>query len=992
MQDDRRKIRLPQSYLEIEEQKKREAATVQETYLMPPEQMDGADEPDWMQEFAQRKPVFLPEIPDDVVPAPARPASMDYARDAEYDFNLANDAPRPGEPQTLRIELPVKNAAAPQPRTIYDHQADGFLPKASAAPHGAPQARTPSAMQMPSLQTPPQQNGEPYIARRTMPLADSALQDAARAEHARQIQASAPQGQAAVPAQAAYHPRHTAPEKNATKQHRKASRNRTAHTNEPREQTAQDGRPLPEEAARAPQGTPPQTPPRKKKQPQKKKKHRLLKTLMGFFVCLVLVVCAGLAVYLNIATQNDFLWLDLEQLRHRDATVLYGSDGAGGQQEYARLAATQQKVWVDLENVPQNLQHAFVAIEDQRFYKHDGVSITRTMYAVLNEIKFMLTGTYFGGEDGIKQGASTITQQLVKNLTYDNEAGGIEGYFRKIREIYRAYKLDADYEKDEIMEAYLNVIGFTGNTAGVQAESIKLFNKTVGDLTLEQCASIAAITKNPYRYDPIRNPETHLTRRNYILYEMWQQEYITEEEYNTASAQPIGLEPGAVEMPEAPVTSYFTDKLIEDVSNDLERAYGLSRAETTNLLYNGGLRVYTTVDMGLQTAMEQSMKNGTQFFPQPGIQATVTERDENGEPVLDEAGNPVKKNVTETPQAAMVSVGYDGSLKAVVGGIGEKDISRGFNRGTSAVRQVGSTMKPIGAYALAVENNKVHWSTAVMDSPVRKIEDEATGEMREWPANFTKTYSNVPVLVSDALAESINTVAVRVGERAGVRNIYNFTRNQLGITTFTREDRAAGPMILGSSTYGVTPYELAGSFMMFGNGGSFTTLHSYTDVQTGYGYSLLKPQIKTAQVLSPDAAYVMNRMLKGVMEGSGTAAGYAVRGEMESIGKTGTTSDNRDYWFVGMTPYYVTATWYGYDSGAALNTSRGTHAPTTAWRAVMQQAQRGLEPLAFPVDESVLAEKYCNESGSLATPGCPRTRAGYYLADNLPGKCILHGG
>ena len=338
----------------------------------------------------------------------------------------------------------------------------------------------------------------------------------------------------------------------------------------------------------------------------------------------------------------------------------------------------------------------------------------------------------------------------------------------------------------------------------------------------------------------------------------------------------------------------------------------------------------------------------------------------------------------------MVSVDYEGRLCAVVGGLGEKEVSRGFNRGTDALRQVGSTMKPIGAYALALQQDKITWSTPFLDAPVRQIEDENTGEMKDWPANFSKTYSEKNMLVADALAQSINTVAVRVGELAGVNNIYRFVTEQLEISSFTEEDKDSGPMILGSSTYGVTPCELAGAYMMFGNGGTFTTLHCYESVQTGAGREILVPDVETKQVLDSDTAYVMNRLLRGVMEGNGTAAGYSVGGSMDSIGKTGTSSDNRDYWFVGLTPYYVTATWYGYDSGFALNTSAGTHAPTSAWRYVMRKAQNGLETKEFPVDSTVVQEEYCLSSGGIATANCPRTATGYYQADNLPEMCTEH--
>ena len=721
-----------------------------------------------------------------------------------------------------------------------------------------------------------------------------------------------------------------------------------------------------------------------------RKKHRVLGVVVSVCLSLCLFVGIFLAGYIKIATQNDFLWLDLEQLPHKDATVLYAKNAENTWDEYARLEATQQKIWVPLSEIPLDMQHAFVAIEDKNFYKHSGVSWHRTVFAILNEAKHALTGTYFGGENGQKQGASTIDQQLVKNLTRDDNAGGIDGYFRKVREIYRAWKIDKDYEKDVILEAYLNVISFTGNTAGVEAESRKLFNKSAKDLSLAQCASIAAITKNPYRYDPVAKPENNLTRRNYILYEMWQQGYITEAQYNKASAEDIGLSPGKVEVPETETTSYFTDKVIEDISDGLSEAYGLNREETTNLLYNGGLRIYTTVDATLQTAMEKAMRYNGQYFPQKGVPSKAYEYDENGKKVLDESGNAILKDITEYPQAAMVSIDYNGALRAVVGGLGDKEISRGFNRGTNAVRQVGSTMKPIGAYALALQNNKITWSTPFLDAPVRQIAEKEGEEKRDWPANFSKTYSEKEILVADALAESINTIAVRVGEKAGIGNIYRFMKNSLGITTLEPKDKDAGPMVLGSSTQGITPYELAGAYMMLGNGGNFTTLHCYESVQTGYGREVLKPEIVTTRVLDSDTAYVTNRLLQGVMQGNGTAAGYAVRGEMESVGKTGTSSDNRDYWFVGLTPYYVTATWYGYDSGYPLNVQNGTHAPTAAWKAVMQQAQAKLPYLEFPVDTTVVQKDYCTESGGIATPNCRRVKKGYYQADNLPPVCTLH--
>ncbi len=729
---------------------------------------------------------------------------------------------------------------------------------------------------------------------------------------------------------------------------------------------------------------------RKEKKHRQHRHHPVLYRVITVLLCLFIVVSVSLGAYLGYSTRNDFLWLDLEQLPYRDATILYAKGADGQWQEYARLLATQQKIWVPLSEIPENLQHAFVAVEDRHFYTHFGVSVKRTVYAVLNEVKRMLTGTYF--DNGIKQGASTIDQQLIKNLTRDDDVGGFDGYMRKVRELWRAIRLDAKYDKDTIMEAYLNVISFTDNTAGVQAESIKLFGKPAKELTLEQCASIASITKNPTRYDPRSHPEEHLARRNYILYEMWQQEYITEQQYLDACAQPIGLSPGAVETEQPQVTSYFTDQVLQDVSQQLSEMYGLDKTQTTNLLYNGGLRIFTTVDPVLQAEMERTMeKNHARFFPTYGlgVKTKATRYLPNGQIDRDEQGNPILDDVVEMPQAAMVSVGYDGSLRAVVGGLGEKQVSRGLNRGM-VPRQVGSTMKPIGAYALALEQNKIHWSSPILDAPVRQIEDEKTGEMKDWPANVTKTYTQKEILVVDALAQSINTVAVRVGEMAGVGSIYNFMKNELLLSDMTPDDKDAGPMILGSQTKGISPYELAGAYTMFGNGGKHSTLHSFVRVAQGSGREILTPPIETKQVISPETACIMNRMMLQVMRGNGTAAGYSVRGKMESIGKTGTSSDNRDFWFVGMTPYYVTATWYGYDSGFELNTSSGTHAPTSAWKYVMEQAQKNLPELQFPGCESVVEETYCKETGGLATPKCRRTAQGYYKRSALPQMCSKH--
>ncbi len=722
-------------------------------------------------------------------------------------------------------------------------------------------------------------------------------------------------------------------------------------------------------------------------------KQRGLRVLRNLAVCLAVLLAVGAAgtgIFWAATTQNDDLWLDLNQIPYKTETVLYYTDPQTGATDvYATLPCTQNKEYVEGALMPQYLRDAFVAVEDQKFYDHGGVDIKRTLFAMANEVKFALTGSYIGGDEGRKQGASTINQQLVKNLTRDDEDSSMAGYLRKLREVYRAWKMDSDYSKEEILSAYLNIISFTGNTAGVQAESRKLFGKTVDQLTLAECASLAAITRNPARYNPVTNPETHLQRRNYVLSEMLDQGYIGQEEYDAAVATP--LEVTGEEDPPRPqqVTSYFTDAVMDEVVAQLVNERGLSRKEATNLLYNGGLRIYTTVVPQLQAAMENELENA-RSYPRPSHTVQGPLEDAEGNPLLNEAGEPVLGDVQEYAQAAMVSLDYEGGVCAVVGGLGEKEISRGFNRGMSASRQVGSTMKAIAPYPLGIESNEITWSSAFPDRPVRQMENEQTGEMEDWPANVDRVYSERDILVREAFARSVNTIAVRVGAEVGNFRMYNFVKNDLGIPSFVFKDNKPGPLVLGSSTYGITPVEMAKAYAMMGNGGYVPTVHTYTHITSGTGDTLFGREAPLKQALSEDTAFIMNRLMREVVTGDGTASGMGVPGDMDSVGKTGTTSDNRDHWFVGLTPYYVTASWYGYDDNAPLSVDYRHHPPTAAWRNVMQAAQQGLPYQEFPASEGVAQLAYCTESGYAAGPNCP-SREGWYKTTNPPrGGCPLH--
>lgn len=722
---------------------------------------------------------------------------------------------------------------------------------------------------------------------------------------------------------------------------------------------------------------------------ERKSRPRSRKRTIGTIVvtCLALLVLLGvsLSVFWIYTTRNDDLWLDLDQIPYKNETILYYTDQQSGENHvYTTLPGTQNKEYVPPEQIPQQLRDAFVAVEDKNFYDHGGVDIPRTIYAFFNEIRYRITGS------GLRQGASTIDQQLIKNLTRDDSNSSMASYLRKLREIYRAWRLEANYSKDEILHAYLNTISFTGNTAGVQAEAKKQFGKTVDQLSLAECASLATITRNPYRYDPATNPEEHKTRRDYILGLMLEQGYIDQGRHDEAVATPVSVTGN--KDPERPqyITSYFTDAVMDEVVSELVSQRGITRSEASNLLYNGGLRIYTTVVPELQESMEATMTSAW-LYPRPGQQTTGGLTNDIGEVLLDDDGNQLIGEYTAYPQAAMVSLDYEGGVCAVVGGLGEKTLSRGFNRSTQANRQVGSTMKPIGPYAVAFKQNRITWSSPFYDGPVQQIEDEKTGEMIDWPSNVTNYYTEKDILVREALAHSVNTIAVRVGERAGIGNVYRFVKNDLKIPTIVGADKDAGPMVLGSSTHGISPVEMAKAYAMFGNGGYIPTVHSFSQINNGTGGTLLAKDISSEQVLDTESAYILNRLMREVVT-NGTAAGMSVPGTMDSVGKTGTTSDNRDHWFIGLTPYYVTASWYGYDENMPLTVNNSAHPPTLAWRQVMQQGQAGLPAIDFPSGGNVGVYNYCTVSGAAAGPNCPAAQ-GYYKNDHQPESgCPVHGG
>ena len=785
--------------------------------------------------------------------------------------------------------------------------------------------------------------------------------------------------------------------------------------------------------------------PKSPKPPKEKSKHPILRfigrtvaTVLCLGIMLGSVVAVGMVFYVVQATANDGDLLDLDNIQLSQSSMVVATDpDTGAQVEYATLrSSNSHRVWADLEQIPSNLQYAFICTEDKDFYSEPGVNFKRTIGAMINEYLLPIYSS--------KQGASTLEQQLIKNLTDDNSASGIdgalrkvreiysasgiEGALRKLREIYRALCLSRSYSKETILEAYLNTISFTGTIQGVQTAANEYFNKDVSQLSLWECATIASITKNPTNYNPYTNPENLIHRRNFIMYNMWQQGVISEEDYRNGAAQPLVLAEEDSGKKPSTVTSYFTDALFNEVVQDIMTKEGISESEAQKLLYTGGFTIEATVNTKLQSQMENLMLNtGDAYFPAGWHEEEVTSISDDDVQVFNEDGTPKTRTGEDgtvyyyrnvRTQAAMVTLDYDGNVLAIAGGLGEKTKSLSLNRAYNVERQTGSTIKPIGAYALGIEYGLVNWSTMLNNSPLYQKQDmvirdedycRKNGLMgltdkqlraypnawRSWPRNYGGNYgdgSDLPLW--NGLARSLNTIAVRVGDLVGASNIFNFVYNTLQLNTLDpTNDVGLAQMVMGSQTKGVTPMALAAAFQIFYDG-EYTTPHLYTRVLDRDGNIYLENNATSYQALTPDTAYVMNRLLKNVLYSSvGTASGrYPNSNGMEAFGKTGTASDEKDLWFVGGTPYYVTAVWWGYDAPYDMTKTLSKQQAKTrtcvmAWKALMEQAQADLPYKAFPTSAGVVERRYCTQSGLLAGAGCPSTAVGYYRADDLPDTC-----
>lgn len=638
-------------------------------------------------------------------------------------------------------------------------------------------------------------------------------------------------------------------------------------------------------------------------------------------------------------TLSPSLQVDASEYTMDLSSILYYKDkGSGEWKELRSLHGTENRIWVDYDKMPDALWQAAVAIEDKRFFKHHGVDWSRTTTAAANMFLGM-RGTY---------GGSTITQQLVKNLTGDKE-GTVK---RKVTEIFRALEFEKKYTKREILEMYLNTIYLGKDCYGVQTAAQYYFGKDVSDLDAAECAALIGITNNPAMYNPLISNKTRANnkkRQKQILKQMKKDGYIDADTYQNAVSETLKFTDGSTTAKElvaaaegksggsdtGKYNSYFVDQVIRDVVSDLQKKFGISQKAAHDKIYYGGYKIYTTIDPTVQEMTESVYKNRSNLN------------------VTSAKGQQLQSGIT------IVDV-TNGNVVAMVGGVGKKTGDMVWNYATD-VQQCGSSIKPVTVYAPALDAGAITMASTFDNYPVRLLNGSP------WPKNSPSGYTGL-VTLSTGVSKSINTVAVRVIEKLGISNSYKFATKNLGLTTLCADDMSSPSLGLGGLTKGTTTEEMAAAYASFANDGVYNSPRLYTKVEDSNDKTVLENKQDSHVAMKETTAYFMNKLLEGVVNsGTGTSAKFS---GMTLAGKTGTTSDNYDRYFVGYSPYYCAAVWTGYKNNEKIYYSGNPS--ITMWKKVMQKIHANLKDKSFdtPPSGSLTKVRVCMDSGLLATKAC----------------------
>ena len=742
----------------------------------------------------------------------------------------------------------------------------------------------------------------------------------------------------------------------------------------------------------------------------------------------VIIGCTGIGAFRGIIDNapdaND---IDISPLGY--ATFLYDGDG---NQLRKLTAPSSNRLPVSIDQIPVELQHAVVAIEDERFYEHNGIDVRGILRAFVKNIT----------SGDLSEGASTITQQLLKNNVFTNwtqESTWLERFTRKIQEQYLAVEVEKTINnKNVILENYLNTINLGAGTYGVQAAARKYFNKDVWDLDLSECATLAGITQNPTKYNPIEYPEANAKRRKEVLDHMRDQGYITQEQYDQVLNDDVYSRIQEAQVvhseTENTVYSYFEDELIDQVINDLMNIKGYTRTQAQNLVYSGGLSIYTTQDARIQSILDEEYADPSNYpdYVQYALDYALTVKNPQGEEVnyskemlclyfqntdpefdllfdsqeegqsyidqykahvLEDGSTVVAERVSFAPQpqsSMSVIDQHTGYVKAIIGGRGEKTASLTLNRATDTTRQPGSTFKILSTYAPALNEKGMTLATTFEDEPYNYPDGSPVN-------NASKSYGGTTT-IRRAIQNSINVVAVKcleeVTPQLGLQYLDNF-----GFTTLahgTEADKDANgtiwtdanlPLALGGLTHGVTNVELCAAYAAIANSGNYIEPIYYTKILDHNGNVLIEKNSAGRSVIKESTAWLLTSAMEDVVtQGTGTACQLD---NMTVAGKTGTTDAYNDLWFVGYTPYYTCAVWSGFDNNEKLpEDARNFH--KNLWKKVMTRIHEGLEDKDFDMPASVEKISVCEETGLLPRAGCPVITEYFDIGDVPTDYCDQH--
>lgn len=696
-----------------------------------------------------------------------------------------------------------------------------------------------------------------------------------------------------------------------------------------------------------------------KKKKKKKKRSPFRKTItvigtviLSLFLIVIItgsIVATALTVYVMkfMDTSSE---ISLDDLRLTYTTFFYAKDKSGNYIEVDSLSSGAKCIWVNYENIPQHVRDAFQYSEDERFWTHDGVDFKRTFSAFANEF------LHFAD----KNGGSTVTQQLIKNITGDDEVKAD----RKIREIFRAINLERNNSKDDILEAYLNIIALGANNIGVQSASNYYFDKDVSELSIAEASCIAAITKSPTANNPMKYPKANKERQKYVLTQMLDNGAISTEEYDTAIKEELVFI-GNTKEGSSDTTSYFVDATIEQAIDEFMKHYGITYGEAEERLLSGGYKIYMTVDLDIQAEIEAKYKDPMTFS---------------------------SAVINDPPQSAFIAYDYNGNVLAVVGGIGEKPTSRCLNRVSSA-RSPGSCIKPLASYGPSISLDLIHWSSIFVDEPI------TLADGTQWPKNFSMSdtltsWTYQKLFTFEVLQKSLNTAAAQLVEKLTPKVSFDFMTKRMHFSTLelayiggdgkTYTDVDYSPMAVGALTKGTTLQELVAEYQIFGNLGKYNAPTYFSSITDAAGNVVIQHKYINEQILDEDTAYVMNRLMKTVIDaGTGKAAKNST---LEIIGKTGTSQNWNDLLFVGCTPSYVAGVWYGYDQPKRV--VGGTYySSSSVWNNVFGTIADKATIREFVVNPNVLELRYCKKTGLIASDSCTDTAIGYYKPSNVPVTC-----